>query len=197
MGFTFVYLWTSCDAILGQRNETMKIKILIAAILTTMLVGASGIEGQQAPDFGKLTWLQTNGKKNIKIDDYRGKVLYIYGFQSWCPGCHSHGFPTLRKLAEHYRGDDKVAFVAIQTVFEGYAVNTEEAAKKIIKQYKLTMPVAQSGAKGFRSEFMNRYRTGGTPWTIIVDKKGVVRFNGFRVDADKALPYIEMLKREK
>lgn len=174
----------------------MKIKILIITILATAFITAAGIEGEKAPDFGKLTWLQTNGKKDIKIDDYRGKVLYIYGFQSWCPGCHSHGFPTLRKLSEHYADDDKVAFVAIQTVFEGFTANTAEAAKKIIKQYKLTMPVAQSGAKGIRSEFMNRYRTGGTPWTIIVDKKGIVRFNGFRVDADKAIPYIDQLKRE-
>jgi len=58
------------------------------------------------------------------------------------------------------------------------------------------MPVGHSGGDGQRSALMNNYRTGGTPWAIIIDKQGVVRFNGFGVDADKAVPFIDFLKDE-
>ncbi len=176
----------------------MAIKSLFMSLLLTLhLYSGSGIKGQKAPSFGEITWLQTNGNDYPKIEDYRGKVLYLYGFQSWCPGCHSHGFPTLRKLSKHYQGDDKVAFLAIQTVFEGFNTNTIEAAKAIIERYALTMPVGHSGGEGQRSELMNNYRTGGTPWAIIIDKQGIVRFNGFGVNVEKAIPFIDFLKDEK
>ena len=34
--------------------------------------------------------------------DFRGKVVYLYFFQSWCPGCHRHGFPTLQAMSKHF-----------------------------------------------------------------------------------------------
>ena len=64
-------------------------------------------------------WLNLpSGKKKIDIQDYQGKVLYLFCFQSWCPGCHSSGFPTLQKVMSRFKDNDDVAFVAIQTVFE-------------------------------------------------------------------------------
>ena len=103
----------------------MKIKLLFLSLLFSLNLFALGIQGQKAPSFGVDTWLQTNGKNSLDIEDYKGKVLYVYGFQAWCPGCHSHGFPTLQKLSHHYKDDDKIAFVAIQTVFEGFMVNSK------------------------------------------------------------------------
>ena len=34
---------------------------------------------------------------------------------------------------------------------------------------------------------MRNYRTGGTLGTIIIDKQGVVHFNGFRIEAGDAI----------
>lgn len=172
-------------------------RILIFLCLVFFNLHAAGIQGEKAPNFGVDKWIQTNGKSSIDIEDYKGKVLYLYGFQAWCPGCHSHGFPTLGKLSKHYKNDKDVAFVAIQTVFEGYSVNTVEAAKKIIKQYNLTMPVGHSGLDHKKSEFMANYRSGGTPWTVIIDKNGIVRFNNFHAEVDKIIEFIDALKKEK
>lgn len=171
-------------------------KNFFLVIFLTFSLNAAGILGQKAPSLGVDKWLQTNGKSSIDIDDYKGKVLYVYGFQAWCPGCHAHGFPTLGTLSKHYKGDKDVAFVAIQTVFEGFSTNTIEAAKKIIKQYGLTMPVGHSGLDGNRSQFMLDYRSGGTPWTVIIDKKGVVRFNNFHAKVGEIIEYIDVLKKE-
>lgn len=172
-------------------------RLFLFLCLVVFNLQAAGIQGQKAPSFGVDKWLQTNGKSSLDIDDYKGKVLYVYGFQSWCPGCHSHGFPTLGKLSKHYKGDKEVAFVAIQTVFEGFSTNTIEAAKKIIKQYNLTMPVGHSGLDGNRSQFMLDYKSGGTPWTVIIDKNGIVRFNNFHAKVDDIINYIDVLKKEK
>ncbi len=174
----------------------MKLRYIILTLFLTLSLSARGIEGQKAPSFGVDEWIQTNGKSSLDIDDFKGKVLYLYGFQSWCPGCHSHGFPTLKTLSKYYENDKDVAFVAVQTVFEGFSSNTINAAKKIIKDYALTMPVGQSGLNNKRSQLMINYKTGGTPWTIIVDKKGIVRFNNFHLTVDELKMMIDSLKEE-
>ena len=43
---------------------------------------------------------------------------------------------------------------------------------------------------------MARYRTGGTPWTVIIDRKGVVRYNDFHANADTATQWVSTLLKE-
>ncbi|MFM1547925.1 MAG: peroxiredoxin family protein [Lentisphaeria bacterium] len=154
-----------------------------------------GIRGQQAPKWEAGQWINLpEGKKSIDINDYEGKVVYLFCFQSWCPGCHSSGFPTLQTLSERYSDDEGVAFVAIQTVFEGFSSNTAKRAWENAKKYKLDFPVGHSGSRGEYSKVMRAYRTGGTPWTIIIDRDGVVRYNDFHVKPKAAITLINKLK---
>jgi thiol-disulfide isomerase/thioredoxin len=165
---------------------------------------AFGMEGQPAPAFQVAHWIDKNGeaRKPVKLSDFKGKLVYLYCFQSWCPGCHSHGFPTLKKVSEAFKGDDRVAFAAVQTVFEGFATNTKDKLRTIQKRYGLSVPFGHDAGpdsdqkkRGAGSAFMKRYRTRGTPWTIIIDPSGRVLANGFRLDGDKLIAYFrERLK---
>ena len=72
--------------------------------------GQPGILNKKAPSWEVGEWLRLpEGKKTLDVADFSGKVLYLYCFQSWCPGCHSHGFPTLQKVIEHFKEDGEVA----------------------------------------------------------------------------------------
>lgn len=156
-----------------------------------------GILNKPAPGWGVKKWLNLpDGVRSLDVSDFKGKVLYLYCFQSWCPGCHSHGFPTLQKMIKRYQGNDEVAFVAVQTVFEGFASNTFEHAKRIAKRYDLDIPIGQSGENGKRSPLMRSYRTGGTPWTVIIDRDGVVRFNDFHAREPQASRLIDRLLKD-
>ena len=44
-----------------------------------------GILGQNAPEIMLDTWIDGNGKKiePIRLNDFRGKVVYLYFFQDW------------------------------------------------------------------------------------------------------------------
>jgi len=156
--------------------------------------------GKEAPKWDVGPWHQLPaGKTSLDISDFKGKVLYMYCFQSWCPGCHKRGFPTLQQVSKKYKDDDSVRFVVFQTVFEDRAdkpVNTFENLKVIAKRYGLTMPFAQSGSREDRSKVMRAYRTGGTPWTVIIDKKGAIRYSAFSIDPGDAAKLIEKLKAE-
>lgn len=155
--------------------------------------------GKPAPQWEVGPWYQLpEGKDSLDISDFKGKVLYMYCFQSWCPGCHSRGFPTLQKVSEKYKDDDDVGFVVFQTVFEDRAdkpVNTFENLKKVAAKFSLTMPFAQSGSREDKSKVMRAYKTRGTPWTVIIDRKGVIRYSGFHITPDEASTLIEELKK--
>jgi thiol-disulfide isomerase/thioredoxin len=153
-----------------------------------------GIAGQPAPAWGVTQWLNLPADRaRLDITDFKGKVVYLYGFQAWCPGCHKHGFPTLKQIIAKYGDDPGVAIVAVQTAFEGFRSNDLDAAKDIVKRYDLKIPVGHSGSAAEPSAFMRHYRTGGTPWTIIIDRDGIVRFNDFHIDAGAASRLIDQL----
>jgi len=172
--------------------------LLIAALSPTMTESQQlGIRNRPAPPWPVDAWLNLpEGVDRINVGDFRGRVVYLYFFQSWCPGCHSHGFPTLREVHDHYLGNDSVVFVAIQTTFEGYGTNTAERALQSVADHGLEIPVGHTEGKGEQAGppgMMRTYRTGGTPWTVIIDRQGVVRFDGFSVEAPRAIELIEAL----
>ncbi len=156
-----------------------------------------GIEGQKAPSWGVGQWINLPpGTSTIDVGDFQGKVVYLYGFQSWCPGCRRYGFPTLNTLLGEYDDAEDVAFVAVQTVFEGFSTNTARRAWETARQFDLDIPVGHDGKAGVGSVLMRRYRTGGTPWVVIIDKKGTVRFNDFHITPANAQRLIEQLRAE-
>ena len=111
------------------------------------------------------------------------------------------GFPTLKKLTKRFDGNNKVVFLAVQTVFEGYGYNTVEKLRKNQLKYSVKVPMAHAAGNPenhLPPEIMIRYRSGGTPWTVIIDPEGWVAFNDFHIEADAAAAYIEkLLSQEK
>lgn len=157
----------------------------------------SSMVGNKAPAWEVSTWFNlSDGKTNIELDDLAGKVVYINCFQSWCPGCHSSGLPTVKKVSDRYAENDDVAVLAVQTVFEGFSTNTAEAARRTGEQFDLAIPVGHEGTPSNRPSIMRGYRTRGTPWTIIIDRTGTVRYSDFHIRPQQAFALIEKLRAE-
>ena len=188
-----------------SRSILLVLLVLFAASMNSgKLFGQSGssvqkkgITGQQAPEWAVSTWHQLpEGKSKLNVGDFKGKVLYLYFFQSWCPGCHSQGFPTLKSLHGKYKDDKEVGFAVIQTTFEGHRVNTASKLKSTAAKYKLPIPFGQSAGDSGTPEIMRKYRSGGTPWVVVVDKSGKIQYNDFHVSPEKASKLIERLKKK-
>ena len=56
--------------------------------------------GKQAPDFSLPS--VTNGTQKIKSTDYKGLVIYIDFWASWCLPC-ARSFPELNKIYEEFQ----------------------------------------------------------------------------------------------
>lgn len=155
-----------------------------------------GINGHKAKEFEVNHWIDAQGNKTkpIKLCDFEGKFKVVYCFQSWCPGCHSRGLPSLQKMVNALEGKHEVVFLAVQTVFEGFHANTYEKMVETQKQYGLKIPFGHdAGDDGkSRSNIMTNYRTGGTPWFIFIDKDDNVVFGDFHLNVDKAIEFLKM-----
>ncbi len=109
------------------------------------------------------------------------------------------GFPTLKKLTEAFKGNDQVGFLAVQTVFEGYRTNTRDKLRSNQSKYGLDIPMAHAAGNlqtHTLPPIMKAYRSGGTPWKVIIDPSGKVVYNGFHIAVDQAVALIQKLIAE-
>jgi len=154
-----------------------------------------GVKVFKASEFEVHNWIDAYGSKTepIKLSDFKGKFKIIYCFQSWCPGCHSKGLPDLKKMVEALKSNESVAFLAVQTVFEGHDSNTFEKMVETQKQYNLMIPFGHDAGDDGKSisNIMKNYQTGGTPWFLFIDKHDNVVFSDFHLNQVAA---IELLK---
>ena len=151
----------------------------------------------KASEFNVKQWIDANGNKTeqVKLSDFAGKFKVVYCFQSWCPGCHSKGLPDLKLMVDALKGNDKVVFLAVQTVFEGHDANTYEKIAETQEKYDLQIPFGHdAGDDGkSRSNIMTNYQTGGTPWFIFIDQNNNVVFADFHLNPLAAIEFFKTL----
>ena len=151
----------------------------------------TGIVKLPAPPLENIRWINEDGDERtpLTLAELGQGFKILYFFQDWCAGCHAHGFPTFAPLAEELR-DRGVGLAAIQTVFEGSEVNTFDRLRNNQRRYRLRVPfghaVPDSASAGAVPAIMEAYRSGGTPWFVVIAPDGRVVYDGFRLDA-KAL----------
>lgn len=153
---------------------------------------------QKAPEFEVKQWIDADGNKinPIKLSDFEGKFKVVYCFQNWCPGCHSRGLPSLQKMVDALKENNKVTFLAIQTVFEGHNANTYDKMVETQKQYDLKIPFGHdAGDDGeSTSNIMKNYRTGGTPWFIFINEHDHIVFADFHLNEAAAIEFLKTRK---
>ena len=175
------FLWmTSCSS-----NEDIKNNIMENGQEETI---------QKAPELRVDQWIDANGKKTdpIRLADYKGKFKIIYCFQHWCPGCHSVGLPSLKRLVDEFNENDKFAFFAVQTVFEGQESNTYERIAETQEKYDLKIPFGHDPGND-RSTIMEDYNTRGTPWFIFIDESDHVIFADYHINTDRAIEFLKKI----
>lgn len=180
------------------RQLSLIVLLAVACVCPVLAVPPSiGVQGKPAGKWETRDWYQLpEGKTSLDVTDFRDKVLYLYFFQSWCPGCHRVGFPVLQTVHKRFSNDPQVAFVAIQTTFEGHQINTADKLREVASRYQLNIPLGQSLETDGTPAIMRQYRSGGTPWVIIVDRLGKVRFNDYHVRPEQAIALINRLKQQ-
>ena len=155
-----------------------------------------GIVGLDAPPLGDVRWIDEDGAERapLSLAELGQGFRILYFFQDWCPGCHAHGFPALVRLVAEL-ADRNVGFAAVQTVFEGFEVNTFERIRDNQQRYGLTIPFGHAFPESGKSVpvLMEDYRTGGTPWFVVIAPDGTVVLDGFQLHPDALIRVLRPL----
>ncbi|MDQ2084954.1 TlpA disulfide reductase family protein [Herbivorax sp. ANBcel31] len=125
----------------------------------------------------------------VSLSDYRGKMVILNFWASWCPPCIAEmpDFDDANK--ELLEGDDAVILTVNLT--NGYRGETEEAAREFINENGYTLPVLfdKEGAVA------QRYNVRSIPTTYFIDKEGYViqAFSG-QISKNTILEAVERYK---
>jgi len=122
--------------------------------------------GAPAPDFT----LQDLGGESVTLSQYRGKVVFLNFWASWCPPCRAE-MPSMERLYEVFANDD---FVML-------AVNIEqdaEAVRGFLRQHPHAFPVLLD----LEETTQLLYGVDRFPETFLIDRQGriVERYIGAR-----------------
>jgi peroxiredoxin len=116
-------------------------------------------KGVRAPDF-TLPGLDNT---MVSLSDYRGKVVLLNIWATWCPPCVEE-MPSMEKL--HIEMQDKdFAILAVSIDASGSA-----AVRPFMENHKLSFTTL-TDPKGI---IQNLYQTTGVPESFIIDKNGMI-----------------------
>lgn len=115
-----------------------------------------------APDFT----LEDMDAKKFSLKDYRGKVILINFWATWCPPCRRE-MPSMERLYQKFKGKDFIV-LALNQMEDGDQVFTFTGDLGV----ELSFPIVFDKD----SSVSRAYGVMGLPTTYLIDKKGNIRF---------------------
>ena len=138
------------------------------------------------PDAAGFSLPDVQGRQH-SLDDYRGRVVLVNFWASWCPPCIQE-MPVLEKLGKMLDGQP----------FEILTVNVGEARYRVwkfVKLIKFGLPVLLDA----RKDTFTAWGVSVLPTSFLLDKKGRIRYQvkgDVEWDSDTVISLIETLVNE-
>lgn len=139
-----------------SQNEQLKIRSLQKTnAIKNLLVGKAS---------PKFSYQDINGKK-VSLDDFKGKLVYIDVWATWCGPCIQE-IPALKQLKEDYKSKN----VEIISISIDVQKDLDKWKKMVAdKQLKGTQLFADND---WKSEFVKAYGIDAIPRFLLIDKNG-------------------------
>jgi peroxiredoxin len=126
-------------------------------------MGMAKVSPKAAPDF---TLPAVDGKQ-VSLQDYRGKVVFLNFWATWCIPCREE-MPALERLHQTYQQSQDFAVISID-----YKESAEQV-KAFFQKHALTFPALldQSGSVS------RDYLLSGMPTTYLIGRDGMLLARG-------------------
>ncbi len=157
-----------------RETHSMFRNVVVAAILVmAVLVGCTNKSGQSngtASDFS----LQDMSGKTVKLSDYKGKVVLLEFWATWCPPCRA-SVPGLEKLHNAYKDKGLVVL----------AVSMDQGGWDVVQSFVAEYGITYTVLKG-TDEVSEKYQVRNIPMLLVLNKEGKIskRYMGFGNDDD-------------
>ena len=120
--------------------------------------------GSKAPEF-QATTMVAGGPKTKNITDYRGQVVLLNLWATWCGPCKQE-MPGIQALHDSL-GPQGLRVVALSVDDPGF----ESAIRTFVAEHKLSFEILHEGSGKIERD----YQTSGIPETFVIGKDGVIR----------------------
>lgn len=139
-----------------------------------------------AYDF-ELTDLEGN---TVKLSDYRGKIVFVNFWTTWCPPCRAE-MPEFNEADKEFKEKDDVVLLTVNLT-NGAKGETEEAVRKFVNENGYTMKVLLD-KKGTAAK---KYNITGIPTTYVIDTEGnIYTYNVGQTDKATLFKIYDELKK--
>lgn len=156
------------------------ITILSVTLISASIAFADAVVGKPAPEF---TAKDIDGKTH-KLSDYKGKIVVLEAYNLDCPFCANH-FKTgaMQELQEWATKNGVIWFVVNSVNKSNPSYRPPEKAKKEFAEQKMKATAWLDDSDG---KVGKSYGLKTTPHIVIVDKDGIVAYNGAIDDRPEA-----------
>lgn len=137
--------------------------VFVRIIVMALALAPCSVGGQSLRPAPSLALKDINGR-TLHLASYRGKVVLLNFWATWCPPCRVE-IPDLIKLQHEYKGR------GLQVIGVTYPPQTRAEVLRFARQFRINYPVAL-GSKKNKTLF---YPGGTLPITVIIDREGMVR----------------------
>jgi cytochrome c biogenesis protein CcmG, thiol:disulfide interchange protein DsbE len=152
---------------MNRRRTTLLAGLAMAAVFIVALVirimpeiKLVGI-GSHAPQFHAVD-LQTG--RPVTLDDYRGKVLLLNVWATWCQPCRIE-MPAIERLSRRLAADSG---------FRILAVSVDQADSSAVTTFARNMGITFDVLQDPSGKIQEEYQTTGVPESFVINRQGVI-----------------------
>lgn len=147
--------WSNMLSNRSIRRPASLIVVFVALVIVFLPAGVVG----QAPQF---TLKDINGS-TVRLSSYRGKVVLINFWATWCPPCRAE-MPDLVRLQREY------ATQGLQIIGITYPPQTQSEVRRFARSLKVNYPIIL-GTRQIRARFSSEDIL---PLTVVINRDGKV-----------------------
>ncbi|HUI88404.1 MAG TPA: TlpA disulfide reductase family protein [Anaerolineales bacterium] len=108
---------------------------------------------------------ELNGQNQFNLADYRGKVVMINFWASWCKPCEQEA-ADMEQAWQFYKDDGRVVFIGADYV------DTEPEARAYLAKFSITYP----NGPDLGTRVSQLFRIKGVPETYFIDPQGILQY---------------------
>jgi peroxiredoxin len=150
---------------------------MIASLAGSLGLGPSAAGALQSGDAAPGFSAPTLSGPTLSLESYRGKVVFLDFWASWCAPCAT-SLPLLDALRREFGADG----------FQVVAVNVDRDPRKA-EEFLTKRPVGYPSVSDPEGKLPVQFEVQTMPTSFLIDRKGVIRYvhRGFRKGDEDAL----------
>lgn len=141
----------------------ISLSALVAGVLTSQWIYKVDLASDPAiKAFFANSWQMPDGK-TVDTEQWRGKVLVVNFWASWCPPCVEE-MPTLDALQEEFKNQN--------VLFVGIGIDSPSNIRQFLEMTPVSYPIVIGGLEGSNLSKQMGNSQGALPYTIIINAQG-------------------------